>query len=245
MTTFLLMLALAEQIQPTGLTISRTVKRTPALEYRTGQVLSGIARSFGITNTAMNDELDDIGSLFIGLGVEADTNAARVPRLLARLRAMRSGILAWAAQNDEQRETMVADSIANAVELIATFASATLRDARGLVGNMPVLLRRWFAERTGIDAELSRTDWLLDGWETLCLLWETSQPGGNRRAALLEIAQLIPTLPRQVADWVECDISSQATASVCRVVSMQDDWRTGAVAFGLVARNERLRAMGC
>ena len=245
MTTFLLMLALTEQIQPTGLAISRSVQRTPALEFRTGQVLSGIAPGFGMTNTAMHDELDTIGGLFIGLGVEANTNAARVPRLLVRLRTMRADILAWAARNEEHCETMVADSVANSVELIAAFAAATLRDARGLVGNMPVLLRRWFAERQGINGELSRTDWLLDGWETLCLLWETSQPGGNRRTALLEIAQLIPILPRQVADWVECDISSQATASVCRVVSMQDDWRTGGAAFGLVARNERLRAMSC
>jgi hypothetical protein len=44
----------------------------------------------------------------------------------------------------------------------------------------------------------------LDGWELICGLWRAA-PEGQRSAALLDMAALVPLIPGEVGDWVGFD----------------------------------------
>jgi hypothetical protein len=57
------------------------------------------------------------------------------------------------------------------------------------------------------------------------------------------MAQLVPILPPEIQAWTGRALSPAALQPAWRVVSMDDSWRSGSAAFGVVARYERLRAM--
>jgi hypothetical protein len=105
------------------------------------------------------------------------------------------------------------------------------------------LLKRWIADPNSILAQAMRCDWLLDGWERVSLLWLTAASRASRRAALLEMAPLVPVLPHEVVEWTDPPIPQDAMSQACRVTSHQEAWRTGGSAFSLIERNEKLIAM--
>ena len=97
--------------------------------------------------------------------------------------------------------------------------------------------------RTASGQLVTRCDWLLDGWERVSLLWLAANSGHRGGPALLEMAPLVPVLPREVMEWSDTPIPPEAMKQVCRVTSNQDGWRTGGSAFALIERNEKLLAM--
>jgi nitrogen fixation protein len=59
----------------------------------------------------------------------------------------------------------------------------------------------------------------------------------------LEMAQLLPVMPRELNDWLDTPIPLEDMDEPVRVVSGNDTWRSGGAAFTLIQRNELLRAM--
>ena len=76
-----------------------------------------------------------------------------------------------------------------------------LRDARTLAADVPALLHQWSRAPAEVAARIARTEWLLDGWDRIALLWGDARWPAAQRAALLEMAQLVPDLPLEAADW--------------------------------------------
>ena len=64
-----------------------------------------------------------------------------------------------------------------------------------------------------------------------------------QRAALAEIALIVPVLPREVAQWTGNACEMDFVLRHRRMVLRNEDWRTGAIVFELIARNERVRAL--
>ena len=88
---------------------------------------------------------------------------------------------------------------------------------------------------------VSRPEWLLDGWEQVCLLWRCSKIPDKRRAVLTEMAQLVPVMPREMAEWVT--VVADPGEHGGQTISLNKDWRTGIAVLNLTARNEHLRAL--
>lgn len=65
---------------------------------------------------------------------------------------------------------------------------------------------------------------------------------GAREAALEEMAELAPVLPRETVQWVHLPLREQGAFTYRRTVQANEDWRSGVAALDLVSRNERLRA---
>ena len=92
----------------------------------------------------------------------------------------------------------------------------------------------------------TRPDWLLDGWEQICLVWRYASDDDSRRAALIEIAGLVPVLPREVAEWSREASDLDASLRLRRMIPLNEDWRTGMpLTQALIARNEYFRAIAC
>ena len=118
----------------------------------------------------------------------------------------------------------------------------TMGDALALLDDLPGLLHRWFQDAEELAARLARPDWLLDGWDRICLLW--SERVGDVEGCLAELADLVPATPKEAASWVGKPVESFAgVLRVRRRVNSQQDWRSGATVLDLVARNEHLRAL--
>ena len=59
----------------------------------------------------------------------------------------------------------------------------------------------WATDPPSIVRVAERPEWLLDGWEQICLIWNHAQDNSARRVALVEIADHIPTMPKELNEW--------------------------------------------
>ena len=243
LTGFLLRLSLAEQVEPAGLPISAATPPTRALEHRIGQIIATIAGTLRRPADAVGRDFTRLAAAFAAGGVGTQTARFRQPRLLARLSAARESMLMWAAQNRNDRTASIAEAIATSVDQIISLTKLVLEDNRAMTADIVTLLRDWTADQKQMMERATRPDWLLDGWEQVCLLWESATRVPLQRAILLEIAQMVPNLPREATSWTGAAIDPDGISSICRVVSISDAWRTGSAAFSLIARNEHLRAL--
>ncbi|MDR3531326.1 MAG: hypothetical protein P4L90_12340 [Rhodopila sp.] len=247
LTHFRLMVALIEQVEPGGLQPASLAARTPDLDRRASNVLHRIAPSLGRTAAHLARDLAAMGNAFASVGAAPEDREARIPRLIARLEDTCIGLSRWLAAdpgNDIGNDIGGLGGLVTAAMRMACGSGAlVLENTRTALTDPLASLKRWIAAPGGVLVQAARCDWLLDGWERVCLLWITAQTNASRRAALLEMAPLVPVLPREVMAWTDAAIPAEATDETCRVTSREDTWRSGGAALALIERNEKLRAM--
>jgi hypothetical protein len=243
LTDFLVLAALVEQVEPTGHRATRLAERTAAFDRQAGLVLRRIAPSFGCPATQLTDGLAALGSAFAPVGVSPNDQTARIPRLIGRLKDTQAELSRWLAYDPGSEIGGLGRVVAATMKGAMNQADTVLANLRTAVADPMVLLRRWIAHANDPVDFAARCDWLLDGWERVCLIWQIATSMASRRAALLEMAQLLPVLPREIGDWIDGPIPPEAMDEACRVTSGSDAWRRGGAALGLTQRNELLRAM--
>ena len=243
LTDFLFLASLIEQVEPTGHKMRRLTERTREFDRRAGLVLRHIAPSLGCTAEHLTNGLSAMGEAFAPVGMTADDHGARVPRLIARLQATESDLMRWLARDRGNDIADLGRMVSTSMKVTGANAATVLADTRAVLADPAALLKRWVV-RAGDPIDLAaRCDWLLDGWERICLLWHMADSLASRRAALLEMALLVPVQPLEINDWIKCSIPPDATDTVCRIFSNNDAWRSGGAALGLIQRNELLRTM--
>jgi hypothetical protein len=242
LTNFLLLLALVEQVDPAGLgSVPANRARTAELELRAKRTVAGIAPKLGRPVDAIATGLEELAAVLAGIGVSGQSPPPRIPRLLEALRRVREDAGTWAREHgdDSGAQAQMAAAVA---DLTIACAEKTLTEAHGLIGDMAGLLREWGAAPDKLSQRVSRPEWLLDGWEQICLIWHCADGDVARRAALAEMALLVPVLPKEASDWVGMKIDDDMVMRFRKTVSLNQDWRTGAQ-FERIERNEKLRAL--
>jgi hypothetical protein len=200
------------------------------------------ATRLGCTPAAIGRGLTALVWPFAAVGLDAEGDTPRLVGVLAGMHRLLADLAAWPEAGSGA--TGLAAELIRYLQVSIACATVLLRDTRALPGNMMALLRGWLLAPAEALSQVERLDWLLDGWEPLCLLWQTAGQTGERRAALVEIATVAPVLPPQIQDWIGQTLEPAVLLPGWRVVSLGDGWRTGSSAFALVARNEQLRALG-
>ncbi len=242
LTNFLLLLALVEQVDPVGLgRVPENRARTAELELRAKRTVIGIAPKLGRPADSIATTLEEIAGIFVGIGLPGQSSPARVPRLLEALCRLRAETAAWAREHNDESGAQ-ASMVSNVADLTVSCAEKTLAQAYELTQDVAGLLREWGTAPQRVIQLVARPEWLLDGWEQICLIWECSDDDAARRSALVEISLLVPVLPKETSDWVGTNIDADLALRFRRTVSLNQDWRTGAV-FERIARNEKLRAL--
>jgi len=114
--------------------------------------------------------------------------------------------------------------------------------AQRLIDDPAGLLAAWAAGPDQVIARLGRPDWLLDGWEQLCLLWQLAQTDGGEAEAAAEIAAAISPMPAEADAWLGVNAGLLAPLRQTRPMLPPCG---AALSHGvaLVARNERLRGL--
>jgi hypothetical protein len=235
-----LLLALVRQVElPAPAANSATAETPETMECRAKRTVAEVAPRLGLDADGVGRALEELAEVFAAVGIGPDAAAARLPRTLGRVAALQRGLEAWVAEKGDDVNG-AAELVRSCAALTASCATATFADARALVSKPLNLLMRWRVEPDAVAAKAARPEWVLDGWEDLCAIWEAAGPA-RRRAAIAEIAQLAPIIPKEAADWVG-QTAKEANAVFRRMVALNHDWRTGTDALDGIARGERLRA---
>jgi hypothetical protein len=240
---FLMLAELIEQVEPSGHRPTRLAEWTPEFKLRATELLRRLAPAFGRPVAHLGTGLAIMGKAFAPIGVGRDQHAGRVPRLIAGLAGVQAEISNWLASAPGDDIEPLGLTITAMMKTAHDGSEVVLAETRRALADPKVLLRRWLIDPNEPIELASRCDWVLDGWEGVCLLWKTAVSEASRRAVLLEIAQLLPVLPREVTDWLPNDVRLETPDPSCRVTSRNDTWRRGSAALTLIHRNETLRAM--
>jgi hypothetical protein len=241
---FLLLLALLDQVEPgEDHALADRGRAGTGLEARAKRAIARIAPRIGRSPEAIALALEELAPVFAPIGVGPHAGESRAGRALERLRATRVGVGEWGARNGEDESGSQAEMIARVADLTISCAEATLEEAHGLTADMVGLLQRWTTSPRDVRQFATRPEWLLDGWEQICLLWTDADSDGRRRAALAEMALLVPVIPREASDWVGLPIEMEGLLRFRRTVSLNEDWRTGSAVIDIIARNEHFRAL--
>ena len=243
---FQLLMALIEQVAPvfeTGNAAETATDRSrlAELEGRAKKTIADIAPRIGWAAETIAAGLEELAGIFMGIGMGATIEQARIPRLLKELIAVQAETAIWAEKHDDE-SGLNAGMVAAAAGVTIKCAHVTLAEARAMGQDMSALLREWGRGAGRIDTIVGRSDWLMDGWEQICVIWRTAQDTQGCRHALDEMAMLVPVLPREAAKWYGAVIESDPAARFRRAVSLNQDWRTGAAVFDQIVRNEQRRA---
>jgi len=241
---FLLLMTLVEQVEPTGMVVQEAMKRTPELELRARQAIRQIAPRVSAHPTAIAADLEVLASLFAHGGLDPWGQSPRLIRLVARMRDFRDRLIRDAQQTPDEARGGLAASLVTSIATFIRCAEILIAKAHGRLADVVGLLGAWHATPADIQTTIARPDWLLDGWEQICLLAEDPASVHDSHAVIEEVAQLVPLLPREAMEWLGGGLTPDALEPSQRAMEQAMPRRHGGASFGLVARNEKLRAMG-
>jgi hypothetical protein len=240
---FLMLIMLMEQVEPAGLTIGAETEHTPELDRRARRIVTQVAASAGRPVAQIGSDLEALSVLFVPIGLQAEMPTARLPRLTARLETAADGLTKWSKQFADDGCAGLASSLSRSASLTAGCAMSALGVARSLTADMRGLLRVWAATPAAINRQTSRPEWILDGWERFCLLWETAGPLSEQHSVLREMAQLVPMLPKEASDSKKEREELEKLEPVLRAVHINDSFLGSGASHALIARNERLQGL--
>ena len=215
-------------------------------KQRTVNALLKVAQRTGRQAEAVRADVERLSRLLVAAGLDAGPPPQQGPALPGRcstllesIAQMRSGLLTWAAVADNPACLQVAGSAA----IILAAGRHAVSAAQRTLDDPATLLSAWASSPDGVTARLCRPDWLLDGWEHLCLLWQLAETDDQKAEATAEACLLLPPIPPEIAGWfgqapdVLTQLRAQPAAALARIVQPPSQ------AVSITARNERIRAL--
>lgn len=242
---FLLLMALVEQDTPTGLHIHEKMPRTPELMQRSRLAMARLAPRIGSDPARIANDLEQLAGVFAPVGTNGWASSARLPNLLGRLRSLHGQLREEAASPVTDRGRRLATMLAGCAATFIRCGEIMVFEAQAATADMVALLRDWVATPESIEAMLARPEWMLDGWEEICLLWEATRGRGQRRLVMNELLRRVPVLPREAMAWVREGLSEDMLEPPWRGAEQPERAHapTPSMIIAQVARNEQLRAM--
>ncbi len=244
-TNYRLLMALVEQI---GRRFSPECLAEPGADpldapARARLAIDWISPRLGQSPAWTANALEELADVMAPVGDGTVGATGRSVRLTDMLRTVRANVWEWSGIQRHEDQAAYARMFCAVADVTLSLAGTTLARAQALPATMIDLLRSWAVDRESVIQLVGRPDWLLDGWEQICLVWNNANEDSARRAALAEIATLVPILPKEVTDWCSISYQVDGLARFRRLVDRNEDWFTGARVFDLIARNEHFRAI--
>ena len=233
---------LAALVRQVNIVPGATDPNAPDLDARARQTVAWLAPHLGQPIIWAVGALDSLADIMAGIGVVSGGDAGRIPRLIGLLRRTRDEIGAWSETQRNEERVSCADRICAMAETTLSLAAAALLKARVITEDMVGVLRTWARDPDAVTRLTARPEWLLDGWEQVCLIWNYAEGDAERCAALIEIVENLPVQPREASMRDQNAHDLDNLFLMRRPIALNEDWRTGAAVFDLIARNERFRA---
>jgi hypothetical protein len=215
------------------------------MQQRARHAVDIVATRLGRSANWVAAALEAIADAMASIGINRSSTNSHVPRLVGLLQHCSTEVAASSSAQHSDDQASYAEMICSVADFTLKLAESTLVNARALTNDVVALLRSWAVDPESIVRLAGRPEWLLDGWEQICLLWEVAEGDAARRAALIEMVQLVPVLPREAREWSALVLEAEISARLRRLIPLNQDWRTGATVFDRIARNEHMRALAC
>ena len=241
---FLLLMALVEQIEPSGLRIGEGLVASPGLERHAHDIIARFATGSGQPGETIRIALAAIARAAAAVGMGAERRRSRVDATLRRIRAMCEAIVNLTSQSDHDHQIEVARRFVAQAVIFAKGGETLLRESWSMMEDMPTLLRRWHSHAAETEQALARPEWFLDGWDPICAVWEASLNPCARQSSLYEMSRFVPYLPDEAMDWLPT-LDLQCVRQIVPPVvegGWQGGWQGGGALFARVARNEQILA---
>jgi hypothetical protein len=241
-TEYLLLGTLAEQTDPDAFK-GVAWRRHPSIEVerQAHRIVAGLARSWHQSPDRLSSILKALAEAFAPIGVVGRLTEARLPRLLREISAMHAALVEHMRAPCDDVLFDLTDMVTLRAGPITSTSAKVLAAAKAQTKDMTGLLRSWSKSRERILELVAKLEWVLDGWEEVCLLWRSSQSVEQHRATMIEMAHRMPVLPREIEQWgALAPIPGETAAG--QLISFDQNWRAGPAILNLTARNERLRA---
>ena len=235
-THFHLLLGLIRATEPPGAHPLPPEREEQAkLERRAGAAVLHLARTLATTTATIAGWIEALATLFAPVGVGPSAQEAFLPRLLAALTRFSKDVEDRGRTGGEAFTP--ARLLARHAATTATFTRAALAAAAALLADPFALARMWQTDRAAVAAAVVRTDWLLDGWAQVLVLWQNA--AGGEQTVLDEILRIVPHLPTDVLG----DQTSEDETLPLTPRRKAAAFRPMTCAGGILARNEALRAL--
>ena len=100
--------------------------------------------------------------------------------------------------NVEATVGVIRDALSDSGHALDDRARVTMGESDALIRNVLSIMRNWERDAKIISGHMSRLAWLLDGWSYIVALWTSveNEPHERQRDTILEMARLIPVMPR-------------------------------------------------
>ena len=208
------------------------------LKQRSQRAVIESARQLHLTTAAVADALEEVSKACIGFGLPSDEQPAPSRLLMEELGILAHSITAW-------QQEIPAGAVANAAEALLESLQLTLSCARqaaaecdALLGDIVALLGKKTAKDQGLDERLGRLDWVLDGWDLILGIWDAT-PMPDKAHAIMEMALLVPVVPKQITEWFGIHHDWSKTRRNANTLQQFEAWRSGRL-VDMIARNEKL-----
>lgn len=211
------------------------------LDRRGKDAIRQTASALGRPATSVASDLEYLATAYTPIGLDAGLQSAECPATMADLARLHADLKPWLSP-DRPAVTLIRSAAGTTLGL----AEQALGQAIAQADDLPSLLRSLAAGSPVADAKqraLARLEWLLDGWQQICLVWQLAVAAGNAQAALAEMSLMVPVLPQEADPHIRTAPDETERQRLLRAVQNSDEWRTGSTVFSLIARNERIRAM--
>jgi hypothetical protein len=205
-----------------------------------GQMAVRLASRLGIQPKSVAVALNTLAEVLLSVGLPGQPSPGRAARLMGRLSSLSLDLSLWLCDMVADTNSDLADLILAAADQAKSAAGAALAAARGFVGDTVGLLQAIARSPEPIRQCMTRPEWLLDGWEPVYGLWQCAEGPADRHGALVQMARLVPSLPREAAEWTGSPGDGSATR---RAIGLDATSRSEAIGRALAARNERLRSL--
>ena len=194
---------------------------------------------------AIASDLEQLAAAYATLGLGGAREAAACRRMLAGLERFSQQLADWTLSNEGVAKH-TADGIRSAAETTIALAQQSLASTEVKANDLISLLRELGsapAAASAVKRELTRCEWLLDGWDHIRLVWQLSTEAGVSSGTFAEMALAVPVMPKEAEVWGNVSVSEGDCERLRQSVRSFEDWRAGSAVFGLIARNERIRAL--
>ena len=242
---YMLLMALMAQVNQAPPGAGSEPPSPTDMEERARHTVASIAPRLGRSTVWLAAALEAIADMTAGVGRGMAGRSSRLLRVMAQIQQSAAAISAWSGRQGSEIHTECAEMICAVAEFTLGLARTALAQARDLTTDMIALLSAWSRDPDPVARIATRPEWLLDGWEQICLIWQYAEDDAQRRAAVVEMAGLLPVLPREVRDWAGYFIETEPPTRLRRMIPLNEDWRTGATVLELIARNEQIVAATC
>ncbi len=218
---------------------------TPATANERGvsQAVHQLARRTGRTPEAVLADISQLAAELARSALDAPPGPAAPGRgrvLLAAIATLGAEVQAWPGQGGKHP---AAPQVVAAATAMQAAGGLVLREANKVMADPATLMRSWGQSQAGLAALVAQPDWMLDGWEHICLLWRICGSDEERAAALAEIALLLPPVPAEADAWFAGEAALIALLHARPPNAQAACVREPSQGVSLTARNERIRSL--